>query len=90
MRRGLISEPGDNVCMVLEDVNRGDTVEVAGGVFTALDDIAPPHKMAVAVIEKGGPVRKFGGVIGRATRDIAPGEWVHTHNINSGVSAGEE
>ena len=26
---------------------------------------------------------KYGAPIGRATRDIAPGEYVHTHNMTS-------
>ena len=28
----------------------------------------------------GAPVRKFGQIIGFASRPIAPGEWVHEHN----------
>ena len=38
------------------------------------------HKMAIAKIEKGAPILKFGQIIGFADTDIAPGEHVHTHN----------
>ena len=42
------------------------------------------HKMALRRIATGEPVRKFGQVIGFATEDIEPGEWVHGHNLGIG------
>ena len=39
------------------------------------------HKIAAAAIAAGTPVRKYNTVIGMAARDIAPGEHVHTHNL---------
>ena len=36
--------------------------------------------MAAAPVDTGAPVRKFGQIIGFASRPIAPGEWVHEHN----------
>ena len=36
--------------------------------------------MAVAALDAGDAVRKFGQIIGFASRPIAPGEWVHEHN----------
>ncbi|MCA9267619.1 MAG: altronate dehydratase, partial [Planctomycetales bacterium] len=42
------------------------------------------HKIALHRIERGGAVRKFGQVIGYATADISPGEWVHSHNLANG------
>jgi altronate hydrolase len=39
------------------------------------------HKLAVREISAGDPVRKFGQIIGVATQPIAPGEWVHSHNL---------
>lgn len=42
------------------------------------------HKLAVRFIPAGAPVRKYGQVIGFAGRDIQPGEWVHTHNLERG------
>jgi altronate hydrolase len=37
--------------------------------------------MASTPIGEGAPVRKYGQVIGFASRAIAPGEWVHEHNV---------
>ena len=41
------------------------------------------HKYALRAINKGDVVIKYGEIIGRATQDIAKGEWVHTHNVRS-------
>ena len=43
--------------------------------------IPPGHKAAVRAIKKDEPALKFGQIIGFATQDIAPGDWVHEHNI---------
>ena len=40
------------------------------------------HKMAIAKIEKGQPVLKFGQIIGFASDDILPGDHIHTHNCS--------
>ncbi|MHC8509056.1 MAG: UxaA family hydrolase [Rhodospirillales bacterium] len=39
------------------------------------------HKVAAEGIAKGASVRKYAQIIGRAARDIAPGEHVHTDEI---------
>jgi len=41
------------------------------------------HKYALRKIAVGEYVVKYGEIIGRATQDIAEGEWVHTHNVKS-------
>jgi len=41
------------------------------------------HKYALRAIRAGEAVIKYGETIGRATKDIADGEWVHTHNLRS-------
>ncbi|MBR6744624.1 MAG: altronate dehydratase [Clostridia bacterium] len=41
------------------------------------------HKYALRPIAEGEAVVKYGEIIGRATRPITEGEWVHTHNLRS-------
>ena len=43
--------------------------------------VPPGHKMATRPIEAGALVRRYGQVIGAATRAILPGQHVHTHNL---------
>jgi altronate hydrolase len=51
---------------------------------TARDVIDLGHKMAIRAIPTGAPVRKYGQVIGFATRNIAAGQLVHSHNLGLG------
>lgn len=62
----------------------------AGMTLTIRDDppsevsvrqlIPSGHKIALQGIPAGDPVHRYGQVIGFASRDIAPGDHVHTHN----------
>jgi len=49
--------------------------------------IPPGHKVATRVIEAGQPVRRYGQIIGFASKRIEPGEHVHTHNLEMGEFA---
>jgi altronate hydrolase len=69
--------PTDNVVVAVGDLRPGDIVDDVK--ITAR--IVRGHKAAVRAIAKGQPALKFGQIIGFATQDIAPGEWVHEHNI---------
>jgi altronate hydrolase len=37
--------------------------------------------MAISPVGEGQPVRKYGQTIGFASKPIAPGDWVHEHNV---------
>jgi altronate dehydratase small subunit len=77
--------PSDNVATLIADAAEGDAVALMGGKGTvrAAEAITAGHKMAIVPIASGAAVTKFGVRIGHATRDIAPGEWVHLHNLAS-------
>ena len=55
-----------------------------GSTIVADEAIEAAHKLAVRPITQGQPVCKYGQIIGFASRDIQPGEWVHTHNVERG------
>ena len=79
--------PMDNVVVALDAMTRGEQVELTGGkVVTASEDIPRGHKVALKEIKAGESIMKYGCAIGSATRDILPGEWVHTHNVKTGLS----
>jgi len=59
-------------------------LDVAGPTIRTRDVIDLGHKVAVTRIAQGGPVRKFGQLIGFATEDIDPGDWLHAHNLAVG------
>ncbi|NEX61255.1 UxaA family hydrolase [Noviherbaspirillum galbum] len=64
--------------------------QLVGGTMLAGEDvrvaglIPAGHKVAVRAIEAGAPVRRYGQIIGFASRAIQPGEHVHTHNLAMG------
>ena len=49
--------------------------------LTSIDLIPFAHKIALSKIEKSNFIYKYGQIIGIASRDILPGEHVHTHNL---------
>lgn len=49
----------------------------------AVGNIPAGHKIALSDIPQGGAVIKYGQVIGRATKPIPAGAWVHSHNLGS-------
>ncbi len=67
----------DNVVVAIDPIVAG--TEAAG--VTARERVPRGHKMAIASVAAGAPVRKYGQVIGFAARTIVPGEWVHEHNV---------
>lgn len=68
----------DSVATTRRAIAEGESV--ADGV-TALAEIPRGHKVALTAIGINEPVLKYGQVIGFATRSIAAGEHVHTHNV---------
>ena len=75
--------PDDDVVIARQQLVGGtrlvdENVTVAGLV-------PPAHKVATRAIRAGGPVKRYNQVIGFASRDIAPGEHVHLHNLAMGA-----
>jgi len=75
--------PDDNIGVTTRSVAAGESLEIAGRTLTVARPIPVGHKIALEPIPAGGPVRKYGVSIGSATCDIAPGDYVHTHNVQS-------
>jgi altronate hydrolase len=82
-RRAVLLRDDDNVAVAARPIPRGAVVEVGGRSIEATEPIALGHKLAVLAIGIGEPVRKYGQIIGFASRPIAPGEWVHTQNVKA-------
>jgi len=77
----LLLRAGDSVGLVTRSLPAGTDI-VAGDRRARLrDDVPAGHKVALEEIPDGGQVRKYGQVIGVATRAIGAGEHVHTHNL---------
>ncbi|HEX8787917.1 MAG TPA: UxaA family hydrolase, partial [Telluria sp.] len=71
----------DNVLIAKSLLALGQQVELDSSRLRLRAQVPPGHKVAAEPIRKGEAVRKYNTVIGFATRDIEPGEHVHSHNI---------
>ncbi|MBU0587326.1 MAG: altronate dehydratase family protein [Gammaproteobacteria bacterium] len=77
--------PNDDVLIARTQLVSGTSAE---GI--AVKGLIPPgHKMAVRAMTAGEPVRRYNQVIGFASKAIAPGEHVHTHNLDMGPNKGD-
>jgi altronate hydrolase len=73
--------PNDNVAVARVALSAGQPVRCGGAEVVLSRDVPAGHKLALRAIPAGANVLRYGQVIGRAARDIAPGEHVHTHNL---------
>jgi altronate hydrolase len=88
--RAIRLHPEDNIAIA--------KVDLATGLYLLVDSpgkdsssnriamrqpIPSGHKVAIQEIAVGGPVRRYGQVIGFAARPIVTGEHVHTHNLSA-------
>ena len=77
----VVLHPSDDVVVALHPLVAG----ASGEGIEVRSEIPAGHKFARRAIAVGEPVVKYGFPIGKATREIAPGEHVHTHNVSSGL-----
>ena len=76
----------DNVVTALQPLLPGKA-DIVGAMqnmgISVTEAIQDGHKIARIDIRQGEHIRKYNASIGRATRDIKAGDWVHIHNMSS-------
>ncbi|OLS33811.1 UxaA family hydrolase [Bacillus sp. MRMR6] len=80
----------DNVAVALRDYQNLEKVVVDGKEIQLKEPIKRGHKIALEPIKAGENVLKYGFPIGHALKDIAPGEFVHTHNTKTNLDSIQE
>ena len=92
--KAIVLNVKDNVATALADLEAGTSLEldIGGKSLTVKLTVVVPfgHKFSLARIESGAPVIKYGEVIGTATSAIAPGDYVHVHNVASTRARSEQ
>lgn len=79
----LLLAPGDNIAIATSELPEGTERTIGGYTVQIQSAVDVGHKFAVRRIAAGERIIKYGAPIGRATRDIAAGEYIHTHNMTS-------
>ena len=85
----LLIHADDTVAVALRTLVAGEEIELGGMRVRARDEIAAGHKVALRAIAAGDAVVKYGFPIGEAMTAIAPGEWVHSHNLRTRLAGVE-
>lgn len=93
-KQAVVITPKDSVAVATIDLKKGQVAKMFIGEkvlkVTLKDDVKFGHKFAIKDIAKGEHVLKYGESIGTATRDIAVGEHVHVHNVESDRGRGDK
>src|SRR3989475_9158978 len=82
--KAVVLRPEDDVAVAKAELAAGTVLDDGGHPIAVRQDIRPGHKVARKSVVTGAPVRRYGQVIGFATRDIAVGDHVHTQNLGIG------
>jgi altronate hydrolase len=80
----ILLHPADDVVIAKENLASGVEFNALGTPVPVRENIRAGHKIARKPISRGGPVRRYGQVIGYATVEIQAGEHVHVHNLEAG------
>jgi altronate hydrolase len=84
-RVAVLLDPVDTVAIAKAMLAPGTVLVAADGEVRVRQAIPAGHKVALRAVGRGDAVRRYGQVIGFATREIAPGEHVHSHNLAVGA-----
>lgn len=86
----LVHDKRDNVgVVVVEDLKAGDqmlcvvTEDDSDFTLVAKHDVPIGHKVALADVNKGDTIIKYGEDIGQLIAPVAAGEHVHVHNLKT-------
>ncbi len=89
MHAFVVLNEADNVGVAVRALAGGERLDAGGGLVLA-ETIPAGHKFSLRPIPPGDMIRKYNTPIGRASRAIPAGAWVHTHNVETTLSGEEE
>ncbi len=86
MNKFIRINPKDNVAVALVAVTKGSKATIGNRQVEILDDIPVGHKVALASLEEGANIIKYGEPIGHLTEAVKCGAHVHSHNLKTNLS----
>ncbi|MBB3260971.1 hypothetical protein F4827_005878 [Paraburkholderia bannensis] len=81
--RLILLAPDDNCLIAAARLPAGETLDIEGERVTLAKTIELGHKVARRALSKEEKVLRYGARIGHVTMDVARGEHLHTHNLES-------
>lgn len=79
-----ISE-NDNVAVAVIGLEKNEKIFTEDTEIILREGIPQGHKVSLQNIFQGQEIIKYGHPIGKATKDITKGTWVHSHNLKSSL-----
>ncbi|MGM0602042.1 MAG: UxaA family hydrolase [Bacillota bacterium] len=92
---GLLMDEKDNVATIFFETSENSQIRVLKkdgqekSLLESKEKIPFGHKIAVEDINKSEEIVKYGEVIGKASKNIKAGEYVHVHNLDSTRGRGD-
>ena len=81
--RLILLSPEDNCLIAVTRLPKGETLMIEGEAVTLATTIELAHKLARRALSKDEKVLRYGAIIGHVSADVARGEHLHTHNVES-------
>ncbi|KAK46503.1 hydrolase [Caballeronia jiangsuensis] len=81
--RLILLSPEDNCLIAGARLPAGETLMIEGESVTLATTIELAHKLARRALSKDEKVLRYGAIIGHVNADVACGEHLHTHNLES-------
>ncbi|MCM3550745.1 altronate dehydratase family protein [Alkalihalobacillus clausii] len=78
--------PTDNVIVSLKDLQKDQRIQFKEEHIPLSRDVPSGHKIAIRDIAVGEDIVKYGFPIGKASKPIQKGDWVHTDNVVTKLS----
>ena len=75
--------PQDNCAIAIRDLLADEVLHFEGRLLTVQQAVPLGHKVAVATLQAGDKVLRYGAPIGSVTCAVRPGEHLHLHNLRS-------
>ncbi|SAK71298.1 D-galactarate dehydratase/Altronate hydrolase family protein [Caballeronia calidae] len=81
--RLILLSPEDNCLIAAARLAAGETLMIEGEAVTLATTVDLAHKLARHALSKDDKVLRYGAIIGHVNVDVARGEHLHTHNLES-------
>ncbi len=83
MRKVIKIHPEDNLVVALENLKKGEIIDLEQAQISLREDIQQKHKFALQEIKKGDSLLMYGVKVGVANQNISKGSAVSTENMDN-------